>query len=329
MNKLRVAVLMGGSSMEREVSLRSGKAVAKALAETGAIVREVDVRGPDFELPAKTDVAFVALHGTFGEDGTVQRILEERGVAYTGSDPEVSALAFNKERAKAAFLAGKIPTPRYEVVSNKRGGLRRLAEMDLPLVVKPARQGSSVGVTIVRDAARLDAALATAWRYDDRLIVEELIDGRELTVGIFDGKALPVIEIRPKKGFFTYEAKYTRGATEYLVPAPLDRDVAARVQFIAKAAHGALGCRDFSRVDLILSRTGQLYVLEVNTIPGFTDTSLVPKAARAAGIGFQELCMRLVKMALARVGNRHGSGEDCPVVRFFRERLREVGMVEA
>lgn len=316
MKNVRVAVLMGGPSAEREVSLRSGRAVARALAEAGANVREVDVRGPEFALPAGTDVAFVALHGTFGEDGTVQKILEKRGVAYTGSDAEVSALAFDKERAKAAFLKAKIPTPRYEVVAGRRGNVRRLAEMDVPLVVKPARQGSSVGITIVREAGKLDAALADAWRFDDRLIVEEFIDGRELTVGVFDGKTLPVIEVRPKKEFFTYEAKYTPGATEYLVPAPLERVAAARAQFLAQKAHDALGCRDFSRVDLMMAKDGTMYVLEVNTIPGFTDTSLVPKAAKAAGLSFGQLCCRLVKMAQGRSEQI----EKCPVAQYLRSR---------
>ena len=316
MKNVCVAVLMGGSSAEREVSLRSGRAVAGALAAAGATVREVDVRGPGFVLPAGTDVAFVALHGTFGEDGGVQKILERRGVSYTGSDAVASALAFDKERAKSAFLKAKIPTPRYEVIAGRRGNHRRLAEMDVPLVIKPARQGSSVGITIVRDAAQLDKAMQAAWQYDDRLIVEEFIEGRELTVGVFAKKALPVIEVRPKKGFFSYEAKYTAGATEYLVPAPLDRVAASRAQHLAQKAHRTLGCRDFSRVDLMMAKDGSMYVLEVNTIPGFTDTSLVPKAAQAAGMSFQQLCVRLVEMALARAGREDG---DCPVVRYLRD----------
>jgi D-alanine-D-alanine ligase len=323
MKKVNVAVLMGGPSAEREVSLRSGRAVARALTAEGATVREIDVRGPDFAVPADTDVAFVALHGTFGEDGKLQRILEERAVPYTGSDPVASELAFDKERAKQEFLRAKISTPRYEVVAGKRGNLRGLAEMTVPLVVKPARQGSSVGVTIVRDEAQLGAALAAAARYDARVVVEEFIVGRELTVGIFDGRALPVIEMKPRGEFFDYEAKYTAGQTEYLVPAPLDRVTAARAQHLALRAHAVLGCRDFSRVDLMLSRAGKLYVLEVNTIPGLTDMSLVPKAARAAGMTFEQLCARLVELALARAGRELKTTEECPVVRYLRMQRRE------
>lgn len=316
----RVAVLMGGPSAERAVSLRSGEAVAHALENAGAVVTTVDVHGPDFELPFETEVVFVALHGTFGEDGTVQQILEECGVPYTGSGPEASAKAFDKVAAKAEFVSARIPTPRYKVVSAGRHDHKRLAGMELPLVVKPARQGSSVGVEIVHRRADLEQACVDAGRYDERLIVEEFVAGRELTVGIFDGNPLPVVEIRPKQSFFTYQAKYTPGQTDYFVPAQVDAVPAAHAQFLAKRAHECLGCRDFSRVDLMLAGTGELFVLEVNTIPGFTDTSLVPKAARAAGMSFQQLCVRLVEMALARDGKAANTTreEDCPVAQFYR-----------
>jgi D-alanine-D-alanine ligase len=320
MKQAHVAVLMGGSSAEREVSLRSGAAVARALREAGVTVTEVDVRGPDFELPVGTEVVFVALHGTFGEDGAVQQILEECGVPYTGSDPEASARAFDKVAAKSEFVAAKIPTPRYKVMDSARPDAARLARMNVPLVVKPARQGSSVGIEIVHRRSELERACRDAARYDEQLVVEEFIKGRELTVGILGGKPLPVIEIRPKQKFFTYDAKYTPGQTDYLVPAPLDRVTAARAQFLAHRAHECLGCRDFSRVDLMLADSGELFVLEVNTIPGFTGTSLVPKAAKAAGLSFQDLCVRLVEMALAR---RAETGtlafeENCPVTQFYR-----------
>jgi D-alanine-D-alanine ligase len=300
MKRLRVAVLMGGPGSERAVSLRSGAAVARALRSVGAEVRAVDVRGPEFALPAEVDVVFVALHGTFGEDGTVQRILEMRGVPYTGSGPEASERAFDKTMAKAAFEQAGVPTPRYEMVDATAGDWQRLKRLGFPLVVKPAREGSSVGITIVSEEAALEAACMKAWEYGRRLIGEQWIAGRELTVGILGTTALPVVEIRPRDGFFSYEAKYTPGRTEYVVPAPLGRLEEARVKFLAQRAHECLGCRDFSRVDMILAPNGEVFVLEVNTIPGFTETSLLPKAAREAKISFEQLCVRLVEMALAR-----------------------------
>jgi D-alanine-D-alanine ligase len=310
MKRLKIAVLMGGPSAEREVSLKSGTAVANALATTGAKIVPIDIPETTFAIPADVDAAFVALHGTFGEDGTIQRMLEEGGVAYTGSSPEASARAFDKIAAKLEFQAAGIPTPKYEIFDRAQTDLSRLAQLGFPLVVKPSRQGSSVGVSIVQEEVDLREACQIAWRYDDRLLVEQFIAGRELTVGIVDGRALPVIEIHPKHDFFTYEAKYTKGQTEYLVPAPLDKNVEAEVKMLALRAHDCLGCRDLSRVDLILAKSGELFVLEVNTIPGFTETSLVPQAARAAGIQFPDLCARLVQMALARRKPGAGIGAD-------------------
>lgn len=300
MKRLKIAVLMGGPSAEREVSLRSGIAVANALTATGARVVPIDIRDTAFTMPTDVDVAFVALHGTFGEDGTLQRMLENGRIAYTGSGPEASARAFDKIAAKEAFVVAGIPTPKYEVFNLSQSDLHRLAQLGFPLVVKPSRQGSSVGISIVEAEADLVEACQIAWHYDDQLLVEQFIPGRELTVGIFDGRALPVVEIQPKHDFFTYEAKYTKGQTDYLVPAPLDKNLEAQAKALAVRAHDCLGCRDFSRVDLIMSESGELFVLEVNTIPGFTETSLVPKAACAAGIEFPDLCTRLVQMAMTR-----------------------------
>ena len=300
MKKLKIVVLMGGPSAEREVSLKSGAAVASALATTGAKVVPIDIKETKFSIPKDAEVAFVALHGTFGEDGTLQRMLEDSGIAYTGSGPEASARAFDKITAKTEFLRAGIPTPQYEVFDRTRTDLHRLAQLGFPLVVKPSRQGSSVGISIVQEESDLEEACQIAWHYDDRLVVEQFIAGRELTAGIFDGHALPVIEIRPKHDFFTYEAKYTKGQTDYLVPAPLEKNVEAQAKMLALRANECLGCRDLSRVDFILTERGELFVLEVNTIPGFTETSLVPQAARAAGIEFPDLCARLVQMALAR-----------------------------
>lgn len=300
MKKLNVAVLLGGPSAEREVSQRSGQAVAQALRDANANVTEIDVHGPDFALPPDTDVAFIALHGTFGEDGTVQRILEQRGIAYTGSGPEASELAFDKLAAKAAFKRSRIPTPAYAVWEVGKSVGEQIVFLGNPLVVKPVRQGSSVGVSIVNDSKSLEAACRQALEHDSQVLIEKFILGRELTVGIFDGRPLPVIEVRPKTTFFDYTAKYTAGQTEYIVPAELPQLDLARAQHLALNAHDCLGCRDLSRVDIMLSTKGEMFVLEVNTIPGFTETSLVPKAARAMGMEFKTLCVRLVEMALKR-----------------------------
>jgi D-alanine-D-alanine ligase len=303
MRKLKIAVLMGGPSAEREVSLRSGTAVANALTATGAKVVPMDIRDATFTIPADVGVAFLALHGNFGEDGSLQRILEERGVAYTGSGPEASALAFDKVAAKQSFLIAGISTPAYEAFENTEPNGPRLARLGFPVVVKPSRQGSSVGISIVQQKAEMPAACELAGRYDNRLLAEQFVSGRELTVGILDGRPLPVVEIRPKHDFFTYEAKYTKGETDYLVPAALDKNAEFQAKTLALRAHDCLGCRDYSRVDLMLSQGGELFVLEVNTIPGFTETSLLPKAAHAAGIEFPDLCARLVQLALARSGH--------------------------
>jgi D-alanine-D-alanine ligase len=300
MKPLKIAVLMGGPSAEREVSLRSGTAVANALVATGANVLPIDIKNEAFTMPTDVDVAFLALHGTFGEDGTLQQMLENGGIAYTGSGPKASARAFDKIVAKREFLIAGIPTPKYEVFDRSHTDLHRLAQLGFPLVVKPARQGSSVGISIVREEVDLEEACQIAWHHDDHLLVEQFIPGRELTVGIFDGRALPVVEIKPKHDFYTWEAKYTKGQTDFLVPAPLDAAMESQVKALALRAHDCLSCRDYSRVDLILSETGELFVLEVNTIPGFTETSLMPKAARASGIEFKDLCARLVQMALTR-----------------------------
>jgi D-alanine-D-alanine ligase len=288
MKKLKIAVLMGGPSSEREVSLQSGREVIEALRTTGGTIVPVVVEGPGFTVPADTDVAFIALHGKFGEDGQIQRILEERGVAYTGSDAEASARAFDKIKAKELFIDGGIPTPDYG------------DDLRLPVVVKPARQGSSVGITIVRDQPSLAAACAKARAHDERILIEQFIRGRELTVGILGNRELPVVEIRTKSGFFGYEEKYIAGKAEEIVPAALDSSIVVKAKRFARLAHERLGCRDFSRVDLMLSDRGELFVLEVNTIPGLTQNSLLPKAAKAAGMGMSDLCVRMVEMALAR-----------------------------
>ncbi len=293
----KVAVLMGGPSAERAVSLRSGEACSAALRRVGHTVTEVDVKSDDFALPSGTDVAFIALHGTFGEDGQVQAILEQRGVAYTGCGVEASRVCFDKLLTKQALLEGNIPTPAYEILL--KGRTRRLL-LEYPIVVKPTAQGSSVGVHVVERFDRLDKALDDTFQFGDKALVEEFIAGRELTVGILDNTALPIVEIRPKDGFYDYQNKYTKGATEYFCPAPLDGTITERVCRLSEQAFELLGCRDYARIDWRLRDDGRPFCLELNTLPGMTETSLFPKAAAAAGIEFDQLCDRMVAMAIQR-----------------------------
>jgi len=296
MNRLHVAVLMGGPSAEREVSLASGAAAVQALRSAGMYVSPVDVQGAEFNLPAGVDVAFLALHGTFGEDGQLQRLLDQRGVTYTGSDAAASLRAFDKALAKEAFVTAGVPTPKSILLEKD---VRSINGMKLPVVVKPARQGSSMGVTLVDDRAKLERAIEEAWRFDNRLVVEEFVSGREFTVGVLDGQALPVIEIRHKRKFFDFVAKY-KGESEEICPAPIDAELAARLQKLGLRAHECLGCRDYSRTDIIVGDDGAMWVLEVNTLPGLTPQSLLPKAAAAAGLRMEDLCGRMVSLALAR-----------------------------
>ena len=296
--KLRITVMLGGPSAEREVSLRSGASVAEALRSRGHEVSELDPRGPGWELPAGTQVVFLALHGTYGEDGTVQSELDQLGVPYTGCDAAASRIAFDKALTKERCVAAGVPTAKHVLVSTASAPWPR--GWNPPVVIKPVRQGSSVGLQFVERVAEWPEALAEALRYDSQVLVEEKIIGRETTVGVVGGVALPLVEIRPKAGAYDYRNKYTVGATEYLCPAPFDDATTKRVQDAGLAAFGAVGCRDYARVDVMVRGTGEPVVLEVNTLPGMTETSLLPKAAAAAGIPYAELCERMVKLALQR-----------------------------
>ena len=287
-----VAVLKGGPSSERSVSLKSGSAVAKGLRESGYSVSEIDVTERSVNLPAGIEAVFIALHGEFGEDGEVQRILESRRIPYTGSGPKASAASFDKRIAKRILAENKILTPEYEVL--KRGMTPRIG---LPAVVKPARQGSSIGVYRVFAEKDWKPALDGAFAYDDELIVEKYIKGRELTAGVVGKEVFPVVEIVAPDDWYNYDAKYTGGRTEYLVPAPVSVETAARCSAAAAGTFSALGCRGMGRVDFRLAEDGKAYVLELNNIPGFTETSLLPKAALAAGITFARLCDRIMKSA--------------------------------
>ncbi len=301
-----VAVLMGGPGSERAVSLATGRGVAEALRSLGVAVVEVDVQGADFELPSGVELAFLAIHGTFGEDGQVQQILEARGMPYTGENVEGSLTAFDKILSKEKFDAGQVPTPAWEII--QAGEKPSFA---LPLVIKAPRQGSTVGVYIVKDEAALATALSEAVQYDDRLLVEKFIPARELTVGILGDEALPIIEIIAKDGFYDFAEKYpfltpggassssSGGGARHVCPAELSDEQTTEIQALALRAHRALGLRVYSRVDVMLPPEGEPTVLEINTIPGMTPTSLLPEAAGAAGISYAQLCVRIMELSLA------------------------------
>ena len=291
----KVAVLMGGPGAEREVSLRSGAAVGRALRAAGAEVTEVDLTSTSVDLPAGIELAFNMIHGTFGEDGQLQAILEKKGVAYTGEGVAGSRLAFDKILSKKKFDAAGVPTAKWEILQPGQA-----PTLPLPFVVKAPRQGSSVGVHIVKDTPGILPALEDCFQYGDEVLVEEFFVGRELTVGILGEEALPVIEIVPHEGFYDYEHKYTKGASDYHVPADIGEAHTAAVQKAALAAQRALGLKVYSRVDVLLASDGRLNVLEINTIPGMTETSLLPKAAAVIGLDFPALCERIADLSLKR-----------------------------
>jgi D-alanine-D-alanine ligase len=308
----RIAVLMGGASAERDVSLMTGAKVMEALQARGHDVCALDpaeTSAAFLERLRSVEVAFIALHGPGGEDGSTQGFLELLGVPYTGSGVLASALAINKVMSKRIFAQVGIPTPAgLSLVADRRDGPAAIAaacarvreELPLPVVVKPVDQGSTFGVTVVRDWAELPAAIECALAFGREFLVEAFVAGIEITAAVLGNDApevLPLVEIVPASGFYDYEAKYTAGATEEICPARLRPDQTARAQELALAAHRALGCRGVSRVDMIVGAEG-LSVLEVNTIPGMTETSLVPCAAQAAGIAFPELVERIVELAL-------------------------------
>ncbi len=292
---------MGGPGSEREVSLASGKAVVKALQSTGLDAVAVDLTAEEINLPENTGLAFNIIHGTFGEDGKLQQILENLGVPYTGAGMESSRRAFDKNIAKRAFLAAGVPTPRSEIVDVSNGV--KLPSFSAPFVVKPPREGSSVGVHVVKNPDDAMAAMEDAARYGNDILVEEFIDGWELTVPIIDDVAYPVIHIIPPEGEYDFSSKYPflsgSAGSQYICPADLDEATTRAVQDAALAAHRALGIEIYSRVDVLLDSQNRPFVLEANTIPGMTETSLLPKSAAAAGISFPELCRRIAELSLA------------------------------
>jgi D-alanine-D-alanine ligase len=297
----KIAVLMGGPGSERKVSLATGRGVAKALRSLGAGVVEIDVRDENVQLPDDVDLAFITIHGTFGEDGQLQKILEDRGVRYTGDGVEESRIAFDKILSKEKFSEHKIATPEWEVID-----AGRRPKMSVPLVVKPARQGSTVGVVIVKNESELDGAMKEAARYDRKLLVEKFVSGRELTIGVLGDQALPIIEIIPKGGFYDFDTKYpflnpAAGASaQHVCPANIDARLTKKIQELALQAFRALDLKVYARVDVVLSDSGEPFVLEANTIPGMTEASLLPEAAAAAGIGYADLCARIIALSNLR-----------------------------
>ena len=299
MNFGKVAVLLGGKSAERAVSLKSGGMVLNALRSRGVDALPFDPaeRGLDALIGERFERAFIALHGRFGEDGTVQGVLEWLGIPYTGSGVLASALAMDKLRTKLLWHAEGLPTPPYAVLT-KDSDLRAVArKLGVPLMVKPASEGSSIGMSKVRSAARLDEAYALAVNYDRVVIAEKFIDGTELTAGILGDQVLPLIKIETPRDFYDYEAKYIADDTRYIVPCGLSAARERDMQALCLKAFRALGCRGWGRVDLMLNRQGRAFVLEVNTVPGMTDHSLVPMAARAIGLSYEDLCVKILEGA--------------------------------
>lgn len=342
---MKIIVLTGGVSSERNVSLASGKGITEALREAGHKVNVIDpiygtqqpaetgifnsrpAIGRDFptveelkaysnrkviecinsELFDNTDIVFIGLHGKFGEDGKIQSLLEMRGVSYTGSQVTSSAMAMDKDVSKIIFNHFGVPTPGWFMIEKGNYSFDHVdqkirAYFDYPVVVKPNDEGSTVGLSIIQpdvEDVQLKKALDLAFEYSDRVILEQYIDGREVTVAILGDEALPVVEIKPKNGFYDYEHKYTSGMTEYFCPAEVPEKTAEGLQASALTAHRSLGCKAYSRVDFRLNAKGEFYCLEVNTLPGMTELSLVPKAAKAVNISFPELLNKIIEFSLA------------------------------
>jgi len=305
LKKKKIGVLMGGLSPEREISLKTGQAILKGLLEKDFQAIGIDV---DREIPARLveeriEVAFIALHGRLREDGTIQGLLEVMGIPYTGSGVLASALAMNKAMAKKIFLYHRLPTPEFQVVMS---GTRSTVSIAPPLVVKPVCGGSTIGTSIVMSEKEIDEALQRAAYYGEEILVEQYVEGVDITVGVLNGEPLPVIQIVPKSGFYDYSSKYTPGKTEYLIPAPLPETITKSAQELGVAAYQALECTGAARVDFRLGDHGELTILEVNTIPGFTETSLLPMAAARVGIDFPSLAERILLSARLYIDAKMG-----------------------
>ena len=305
LKKKKIGVMMGGLSREREISLKTGKSILKALIEKGYTACPIDV-GQDIAeilVKKKIECAFLALHGRFGEDGTIQGMLELMRIPYTGSGVLASALALHKIMAKKFFLYEKIPTPPFEVFQREEieKDSPRTISLPLPLVVKPAREGSTIGVSIVRKEEEIVPALNEAGKYDEEILIEKFMGGSEITVGVLEDIPLPIVEIVPKSGFYDYHSKYTKGETQYIIPARIPREKYLYAQEIGLKAFKVLGCSGCARVDLMTDEEGSPFVIDVNTMPGMTEMSLLPKAAEFAGIQFGDLVERILLGASLKI----------------------------
>jgi D-alanine-D-alanine ligase len=301
-----IGVLMGGYSSEREVSLRSGQAVADALSQEGYRVKVLDITAQDLakivlqiqETPL--DIAFIALHGRLGEDGVIQGVLENLDIPYTGSGVKASQMAFNKILTQKALKSAGLPVATHYLITDGKSMDFKTVWGQIkstPVVVKPACEGSSIGVHVVRHPSEWEGALKSAFGFGPQVIVEQFIRGREFTCGIFDKEPLPLVEIRPQTNFFSFTAKYQKGATQYICPAEISENLTKKIKEVSLRAYELLGCEGFARVDLRVDEQEQPFILEINTIPGFTETSLFPKAARAAGYSFVQVCEKLLELA--------------------------------
>ncbi|MBM4256328.1 MAG: D-alanine--D-alanine ligase [Deltaproteobacteria bacterium] len=296
----RVGVLFGGLSAEQEISRLTGAGVSQALRERGyqVVPIEVNADGAWIAQVRTIDVAFIALHGKFGEDGTVQAVLELVAIPYTGSGVLASALAMNKPMAKRVWQTYGLPTPAWQVIDKEKP---EALTLPYPVVVKPTTEGSSVGVSIVRAAETLTISLATAFRYDPQALVEAYIPGKEVTVGILGERALGAMEVIAKGEFHSYEVKYTAGREEFILPAPLSPALYEHVLQVALTAHRALGCRGYSRVDTRINDQGEVFLLEVNTLPGFTTLSYLPRIAAAVGLNYGDLVEAILQQATIHI----------------------------
>ena len=302
-----IAVLKGGPGSERDVSFATAAGVTNALRLLGVQVTDVDVRDSDFEVPPDAEMAFLTIHGTFGEDGQIQQILEDRGISYTGDGVAASETAFDKIMSKEKFDAGGVTTPEWETI-----GVGERPKMSLPLVIKAPREGSTVGVYIVKQEAELEHALEDGAKYAKRLLVEKFVPARELTVGVLGDQALPIIEIIAKDGFYDFAEKYPflnpnaapGGGAHHVCPAHLSEEQTHAIQDLALRAFRSLDLKVYGRVDVMLPENGAPTVLEINTIPGMTPTSLLPEAAGVAGISYPKLCARIIELSLAARGRK-------------------------
>lgn len=293
---------MGGTSSERDISIRSGLAIYQALQELGYNSALIDVGKDIFNILKKEKIkfAFLALHGGMGENGAIQGLLEVMGIPYTGSGILASAIAMDKEVSKKVFLYHGLPVAPFVVIHKKTKIKLQMPTVDFPLpwVVKPAAEGSSIGVSIVKEEGRLMPAIEKVFSFDERVLIEKFIEGKEVHIGILGDRVLGGVEVRPSLEFYNYEAKYTSGLTEYIIPPELDEAVYERTKNTALDAHMAVGCSGASRVDLRIDKDGTPYVLEVNTLPGMTTTSLLPKIAQSSGLSFKDLIEEIIRLAL-------------------------------